>query len=162
MAPVITPVDLQPYLDDVQAQQEAYYQSRLDQFDLYQDEIEKQQEVYVESRMEQFSQYQDDIQQQMSDFLETQRDQYSRYADDTQQQFREYADQNAAYGDALANWQKNRQKAISSAEKMLGSMHENYGRSFYGHITSRWYVLLANMAGLLALVLFFQKRKDVI
>ena len=48
------------------------------------------------------------------------------------------------------------------AEGMLKSIFENYGRAFKGSVVSRWIAMGVIMFALLALIIIFQKRKDVI
>jgi|GEM_PF-5981701 len=65
------------------------------------------------------------------------------------------------YGDERSKWQESREKAISSAEALLETTPDSYGRAFKGTVASRWLALIAIMIGLTAPVTFFQKRKDV-
>jgi len=64
------------------------------------------------------------------------------------------------YGDACAEWQESREKAISSAEGLLATIYDTYQPVFSGTPGERWGALLAIMAGLLALMAGFQKLKD--
>ena len=66
------------------------------------------------------------------------------------------------YGDERAEWQESREKAISSAEAMLGTIYDNYQQTFEGSVFGRWVTMSLIMVGLLVFVLVFQKRKDVV
>jgi hypothetical protein len=66
------------------------------------------------------------------------------------------------YGDDRAEWQEAREKAISSAEGVLGSIYDNYQQTFKGAVFNRWVLLIVIMAALSVFVLIFQKRKDVV
>ena len=66
------------------------------------------------------------------------------------------------YGDERAEWQKNREKAISSAEGVLENIFDNYEQAFKGSVAARWLIILAIMLVLTATILIFQKRKDVV
>ena len=67
-----------------------------------------------------------------------------------------------AYGDQRSAYEEARQKAINSAEAILKTIYDNYGRAFRGTVMERWGILGGIIAGLLGLLLFFQKRKDVV
>ena len=74
----------------------------------------------------------------------------------------EYADQMTAYGDAKADWQRKRERAIQGAEGLLKSVFDNYGRTFKGSITSRWVAMILITLVLLIFIILYQKRRDVI
>jgi hypothetical protein len=67
-----------------------------------------------------------------------------------------------AYGDERAVWQENREKAISSAEGMIESIYDNYGRAFVDPVTTRWLIMSGLMLVFIGIVLVAQKRKDVV
>jgi hypothetical protein len=66
------------------------------------------------------------------------------------------------YGDARAAWQESREKAIGSAEAVLGAIYDNYGHAMQGSLYLRWLALGVIIILLLGVVLAFQKRKDVV
>ena len=138
-----TPADprmLQGYIGQQQAQGQAYQASILDQFDQYRVQSEDQGHAYA-------------------DLLTKQGNDYSTLR---QAQGDEYQQAMHAYGDARSQWQESREKAINSAEALLGIFYDNYGRALKGTVAERWLALLGIMSGLTVLVLFFQRRKDVV
>jgi hypothetical protein len=91
-------------------------------------------------------------------YLNDRQHQGEEYVAARQRQGQEYAEAMRAYG----NMRADREKAIGSAEALLGAIYDNYGRALKGTVAERWGILLTIMAGLLALILFFQRRKDVV
>jgi hypothetical protein len=67
-----------------------------------------------------------------------------------------------AYGDDKETWTRDREQAIKGAEGLLKAVYKNNFRSFKGVVVSRWLAMLAIMAVLLGMIVFFQKRKDVV
>jgi hypothetical protein len=74
----------------------------------------------------------------------------------------EYQTLMRSYGDERASWQEDREKAISSAEGMIETLYDNYGRAFTGSVTLRWAIMSGLMLVFIGVVLVFQKRKDVV
>jgi len=114
-----------------------------DQCDEYIDGLMEQQEEYTDARAEQSEAYQDQRQEQMDDY------------------------QDALTGpDGWSNqkqeWAEDRQRAISSAEGVLKNMFESYDYAFRGEVYSRWAWIGGLGVFFLGIIMFFQKRKDVV
>ncbi|MBC8504304.1 MAG: FHA domain-containing protein, partial [Chloroflexi bacterium] len=112
--------------------------------------------------MDQFEQYRLDSQDQGQEYADLMDVQGDVYADLRQEQADEYTEAMQEYGDDRADWVKNREKAINSAESLLGAMYDDYGYVFDGFIVTRWIALGIIMGGYLFIMLIFQKRKDVV
>lgn len=106
---------------------------------------------YMEGRADQGQEYQEGRQEQGDEYQALREEQGD-----------EYTDQMTAYGDAKADWQRARERAIQGAEGRLKSIFENYGRAFRGALLARWGAMLGIMAVLIVLIIFFQRRKDVV
>jgi LPXTG-motif cell wall-anchored protein len=117
---------------------------------------------YMDLQEEQGVNYQDQIMDQMEGYRLDSEEQGEFYSDMRSEQGDEYQDLMRDYGDDRAAWQESREKAISSAEGMLETIYDNYGRAFSGSITNRWLVMAGLMLLLIIFVLIFQKRKDVV
>jgi hypothetical protein len=117
---------------------------------------------YMDLQQEQGEQYQDAIMEQMEVYRQDSEDQGQIYSDIRSAQGDEYQEMMRTYGDERSDWQENREKAISSAEGILETIYDNYGRAFSGSVSMRWLVTAGLMFGFLGVVLIFQKRKDVI
>jgi ABC-type multidrug transport system ATPase subunit/predicted component of type VI protein secretion system len=139
----------------------------------YRDESMENNEIYFGERSDQMSTYYDQRSDQMTDYFDTVQDQFSDYSDQQKQSMEDYMDvrQGQAesyssaldqYGNDLADWQRNRQKAVSAAENVLKSVLEKFGRAFKGGVEQRWLVLGIQSAIMFALILVFQKRKDIL
>jgi ABC transport system ATP-binding/permease protein len=134
------PLDMDAYMDARSAQGREQQDAVMDQFEQYRLDSQDQGQVYA-------------------DLMDAQGD---IYADSRQAQGDEYQDVMQDYGDLRAEWVKNREKAISSAEMMYGSMYDDYGYVFRGSILTRWIVLGLIMSIYILIMLIFQKRKDVV
>jgi len=97
---------------------------------------------------------------QLADYNDAGQSQLQAYLDDLKAQGDEYSEAVSRYGDERSEWEKNRQKAIGSAEGTHDFVNTKYRRAFRGTVAGRWGALLAIMAGLLAIILIFQKLKD--
>lgn len=128
----------------------------------YMDQQKLDGKKYQDAILEQFSEYRKDSERQGQLYSDQRTRQGDEYAALRQKQGDEYKKQMQAYGDARSAYEEARQKAISGAESMLETMYDNFGRAFRGKVTERWSALVAIMAGLTGLLVFFQKRKDVI
>jgi ABC-type multidrug transport system ATPase subunit/pSer/pThr/pTyr-binding forkhead associated (FHA) protein len=120
-------------------------------FDAYMDEMELQGDEYQELRQQQGDEYQD-LRQQQGD----------EYRDLREGQGDEHEVAMEGYADDLTEWQQDREQAIGGAEGMLKSIFESYGHAFQGRTESRWITMSIIMAGVLGLIVFFQRRKDVV
>jgi ABC transport system ATP-binding/permease protein len=143
LTPLPTPSDptkMSDYMDDAKEQGEKYRKLSVAQGEKYRTAREEQGDEYQDVRLQQGSEY------------EAQR---SEQGDD-------YAAAMKAYGDEREQWQRDREKAISSAESKIQAVVDNFGRTFRGSVASRWLAMVVIMAVVFALVIFFQKRKDVI
>jgi ABC-type multidrug transport system ATPase subunit/pSer/pThr/pTyr-binding forkhead associated (FHA) protein len=128
----------------------------------YMDQSRDQGQVYQNMTLDQFTEYRADSQYQGDVYSQLRTQQGDEYAALRQIQGDEYKQAMQAYGDERANWQESREKAISSAEALLETTYDNYGRAFRGTVISRWFALTVIMAVLTVLVTYFQKRKDVV
>ena len=86
----------------------------------------------------------------------------TEYEEQRSEQGDEYAADMKGYGDDREAWQRDREKAISAAENKVNAVVDNFGRTFKGSVSSRWLAMTIIMLVVFALVIFFQKRKDVI
>ncbi len=139
--PLPTPVDpreMGTYMDQRSAQGDEYQDQILGQFDEYRLDSQVQGSAY-------------------SDVRTIQGDEYAALRED---QGDEYAEDMRIYGDVRADWQENREKAISSAEGVLGAIYDNYAFAMKGSLYNRWLALILINAVLLVVILVFQKRKD--
>jgi ABC transport system ATP-binding/permease protein len=143
--PTATPEEVSPpgTLQECYASLEECQEKGQEQCSDYVDELEEQQEEYTDAREKQMEDYQDERQEQMEDYQDT------LTSDD-------------GWAGAKQTWAEDRQKAISSAEGVLKNMFESYDYAFQGEIYSRWAWVAGISLGLLALIMFFQKRKDVV
>ena len=131
---------MEGYMEERQIQGAEYQDTILDQFDEYRLDSQEQGLIYSEIRTEQGDEY--------AELREEQGDQYSA--------------EMRAYGDERSDWQETREKAISSAEALLGSIYDNYNHALGGGLAKRWLALIGINCFLIVAVLFFQKRKDVV
>ncbi len=129
---------------------------------VYMDQRQAQGEQYQSQVLDQFEQYRLDSQAQGQEYSDQRTAQGDEYAILREQQGDEYADAMRAYGDDRAAWQESREKAISSAEGLLGNIYDNFTQVFSGEVYTRWLNMAWIMIGLFAFVLFFQSRKDVV
>jgi ABC-type multidrug transport system ATPase subunit/pSer/pThr/pTyr-binding forkhead associated (FHA) protein len=79
-----------------------------------------------------------------------------------QVQGQQYQEAMQTYGDTLSQWQEGREKAINSAEAILGAYYDSYGRAMRGTAWERWLALLGIMTGMTVLIFFLQRRKDLV
>ncbi len=128
----------------------------------YMDDSRTQGKEQQDAAMDQFEQYRLDSQDQGQVYADQMDAQGDEYADLRQEQADEYTDAMQDYGDERADWVKSREKAINSAESLLGTIYDDYGYVFEGSIFSRWMVLAVIMLVLMGIMLVFQKRKDVV
>jgi ABC-type multidrug transport system ATPase subunit/pSer/pThr/pTyr-binding forkhead associated (FHA) protein len=128
----------------------------------YMDQRQIQGAEYQDSILSQFDQYRVDSQIQGQGYSSLRTQQGDEYADLRQEQGDQYSADMRAYGDQRAAWQETREKAISSAEALLGTIYDNYNHALGGGLTNRWLALIGINGFLLVAVLFFQKRKDVV
>ncbi|HEY9076213.1 MAG TPA: FHA domain-containing protein [Anaerolineaceae bacterium] len=141
--PLPTPTDprkLQEYMDQRQEQGRQYQEVILKQFEDYRADSERQGQQYSSQRTRQGDEY--------AALRQRQGDEYERAM--------------RAYGDERSAYEEIRQKAIGSAEGILETIYDNYGRAFRGNVWQRWGILVGLMGGISALLLYFQKRKDVV
>ncbi len=132
------------------------------QLDQYRDDSVAQNNTYFESRSDQMSAYYDASQEQFSQYLDTQQQAMESYSDASEQQFDDYSGEIDQYGNDLADWQRNRQKAIGAAENILSTIMTRYGRAFYGSGSDRWLILGIQIAVMFFAILGLQKRKDTL
>ena len=121
------------------------------QFGAYLTGLQAQGQDYKDRTARQFEVYRQASEAQGADYAQARQTQGDQYSADMR-----------AYSNTRANWQESREKAIGSAEGRLEAIYDNYSQAFRGSLAERWDALLAIMAGLLVVVLIFQKRKDVV
>jgi len=132
------------------------------ELDQYRDDSVVQNEAYFQSRSDQLSEYYDSSQKQFEEYSDTQKAALETYSDASEQQFTDYSQQIDLYGNDLADWQRNRQKAIGAAENILGTIMNRYGRAFYGTSAERWMILGIQITVMFFAILGLQKRKDTL
>lgn len=128
----------------------------------YMDDSRNQGKEQQDAAMAQFEQYRLDSQDQGQVYADQMDAQGDEYADARQNQADQYTDLMQDYGDERADWVKNREKAINSAESLYGAMYDDYGYVFEGAIFTRWLAISVIMLVMMGIMLFFQKRKDVV
>jgi hypothetical protein len=128
----------------------------------YMDRILQQGEEYQNLVADQFEQYRLDSIVQGEAYSKLRTTQSDEYADLRQAQSDEYSEAMQAYGDERAAWQESREKAISSAEALLGSLYDNFEQALVGSVIGRWVIILVIQLGLFLLIVLAQKRKDVV
>jgi hypothetical protein len=106
--------------------------------------------------------YTDDSRDQGTEYQDRRQEQGDEYQAQREAQGDAYADAMKAYGDAKEDWTRNREQAIKGAEGLLKAVYKGNFRSFKGVVVTRWAAMCAIMAVLLGMIVFFQKRKDVI
>jgi len=153
---------LPDYMKQREKQGQEYQDRILGQFDAYRKESENQGAKYQDAILEQFAAYRKASERQGQEYADRRTQQGDEYAAKRQKQGDEYKAAMRAYGDARSDYEETRRKAISGAEAMLETIYVNYGRAFKGTVTQRWGTLAAIMAGLVVLLVIFQKRKDVV
>jgi ABC-type multidrug transport system ATPase subunit/pSer/pThr/pTyr-binding forkhead associated (FHA) protein len=120
-------------------------------FDAYMEDMEAQGDEYQDLRQQQGDEYQD--------LRELQGEEYRNLREI---QGDEHEGAMEGYADERSEWQRDREQAVAGGEGMLKSIFESYGHAFQGKTTSRWLTMSLIMAGVLALIITFQKRKDVV
>jgi hypothetical protein len=128
----------------------------------YMGRVRQQGEEYQNLVADQFEQYRLDSITQGEAYSELRTAQGDEYADLREAQGDEYSAAMQAYGDERAAWQESREKAISSAEALLGSLYDNFRQAFVGSVVGRWMIMLSIQFGLFFLIVLAQKRKDVV
>lgn len=132
------------------------------QMDSYLEDQRSQGQEQQDISMEQFENYRLESQDQGQVYADQMGVQSDEYADIRQEQADEYTSAMQEYGDERADWVKNREKAINSAETLLGSTYDDYGYVFRGSIISRWLASGAIMIIYVFIMVIAQKRKDVV
>ncbi|MCC6148197.1 MAG: ATP-binding cassette domain-containing protein, partial [Anaerolineaceae bacterium] len=150
------------YQTDTEKQFEDYRLTREAQFSVYQGQTQAQMEDYKKEVEGQFDIYQQDVRVQVEEHISDEIDSMEIYKEDVKSQFADYQEDMEDYGDTFSDWTRNRQEAIGAAETILGIVYDDYGRSFYGSVISRWgYILLITFAQFI-IILILQKRKDAL
>jgi ABC-type multidrug transport system ATPase subunit/predicted component of type VI protein secretion system/F0F1-type ATP synthase membrane subunit c/vacuolar-type H+-ATPase subunit K len=143
------------------------------ELDEYQDASLEQSEAYYDTRSEQMSEYYDLRTEQMNDYFDAVQDQYGDFSDEQQGAMEDYMDQRQEqaedyssaldqYGNDLADWQRNRQKAVSAAENVLKNINTKFGSAFRGTVQDRWMILGIQSAVMFVGLLVLMKRKDIL
>jgi len=120
------------------------------------------QDDYHDAVVDQADEYSDERSDQFEAFREQMKTQGDNFADDSRQQFEDYGDSMEVYGDEKTNWKKERESAVAAAESILSTIYDDYGRAFKGPVINRWAVLVIQALVFFGLILYFQKRKDVV
>jgi ABC-type multidrug transport system ATPase subunit len=128
----------------------------------YMDLRQEQGQEYQDSILGQFDEYREDSKAQGAEYSDLRTAQGDDYAAMRESQGDQYAESMTAYGDRRAEWQESRDKAINSAEGVLGAVYDNFQQAFRGTVIGRWTIMVAIMMVLLGAILIFQKRKDVV
>jgi pSer/pThr/pTyr-binding forkhead associated (FHA) protein/ABC-type multidrug transport system ATPase subunit len=131
-------------------------------FEQYQEDMKAQGEEYQALREQQGEEYQQLREEQGDEYRSLSEEQGSEYQDLREQQGDEFESSMEDYGDARSDWQRNREQAIGGAEGLLKALFEGYGHAFRGSYIGRWLISSAIGAGLLVLIVVFQKRKDTV
>jgi hypothetical protein len=151
--PTLTPIPTLTPLPtpDNPADQVQYQEDSKEQGDLYAELREDQGDVYTEIRQQQGDEYTALRQQQGDEYQaarEAQGDEYEVAVTD--------------WGESKADWEENRQKAVSGAEGMIQNVFEGFGHAFRGAVTTRWAWMGGIMIVMLGLIIVFQKMKDTV
>jgi len=128
----------------------------------YMDRVLQQGEEFQALVADQFEQYRLESIVQGESYSKLRTVQGNEYADLRQAQDDEYSKAMQTYGDERAAWQESREKTISSAEGLLGSLYDNYQQAFVGSVVGRWVIILVIQFVLFLLIVLAQKRKDVV
>jgi len=107
-------------------------------------------------------QYQADREKQGKEYEDIRLQQGSDYEKLRTEQGDEYARAMKAYGDDREVWQRDREKAISSAENTIKAVWDNFSFAFKGDVYYRWGAMGVIALGTFILLIVFQKRKDTI
>jgi hypothetical protein len=111
---------------------------------------------YFDLVRDQNQEYSDDRSDQFEEFRLAMKEQASDFADESRKQFEDYGDEMEVYGNRKAEWEKERESAIASAESTLNIIYDDYGRAFRGEVTSRWFILITQ--GLIMFGLFSSSK----
>jgi hypothetical protein len=143
-------------------QMEEYQVTREAQFEVYREDTENQFNDYRQDVEGQFEEYKEDVGGQIDETIDEEVILMEEYADENLDVFNLYKDQMEEYSDELSYYERTRQKAISSAEAVLGMLWDDYGRAFRGGSIARmFYISLITLVEFI-LLLIFMKRKDTI
>lgn len=154
LTPIPSPANpalMQTYMAQRETQGKVYENTRQAQGKQYENTRVAQGDDYQNTRIAQGKTYEDLRIAQGKDYEKLRVDQGDQYADAMKK-----------YGDLREDWQREREKALSSAENKMQSIVENYGQCFEGNVYSRWTTMLIIILVVFGLVVFFQKRKDTI
>jgi len=138
--PPSDPTQLEAYLREMQFQT----QSKVNDYG-------KDIDDFAEKSREQADSYSQKIKDQMQD-----------YSEGARQQIEEYQNQMKDYSELRANWEKDRQRAISSQEGIMAQNFDNFSLYFSGSILYRWGLLILLTSISFIATVIFQKRKDII
>lgn len=143
-------------------QMEIYQTTREAQFEVYREDTENQFNDYRQDVEGQFEEYKEDVGSQIDQTMDEEVILMEEYADENLDVFNLYKTQMEDYSDELSYYERTRQKAISSAEAILGMLWDDYGRAFRGGSIARmFYISLITLVEFI-LLLIFMKRKDTI
>jgi len=143
-------------------QMEDYQVTREAQFDVYRDDTEQQFMDYRDDVEGQFEEYKEDVGDQLEQYSGEEREIIELYAEDNMDVFEVYKEDMEEYSDELTDYERTRQKAISSAEAVLGMLWDDYGRTFQGTATVRMlYIGIITVVEFI-LLLIMMKRKDTV
>jgi len=111
----------------------------------------QEQKTYAKRREEQGKEYE-----------EIRKKQGEEYQKLVEEQFSEFERRSEEYGEALREWQSNREKAVRGAEGMIEVIYKSYEPALKADVEQGWLALGIISAVVFVLILVFQKRKDVI
>ncbi|MGK7916566.1 MAG: FHA domain-containing protein [Prochloraceae cyanobacterium] len=89
-------------------------------------------------------------------------EQYQKQIDDYQKEMDEYQDKIEAWQEDYSDWRGEYESAIGHAEGTISRFHDNYGSMFDINFLKHWGTLGLLIAVMLNLIVWVQKRKDVI
>ena len=107
-------------------------------------------------------QYQNDREKQGKEYADLRLQQGNDYGKLRTEQGDEYASAMKAYGNEREKWQRERARAISSAESTINAVWNKNITAFKGDAYSRWFVMCVIVLVEFGLLIVFQKRKDVV
>jgi hypothetical protein len=156
------PQDMGTYMEEMQKQGERYADLRQEQGEAYTRLREDQGDAYMVLREEQGEAYALLREDQGDAYTAVRQAQGEIYQVARESQGDAYESAVTEWGETKANWEENRQKAISGAEGLIKSIFESYGHAFTGSYTTRWVWMGGIMVVMLGLIILFQKLKDTV
>ncbi|NES20934.1 MAG: ABC transporter permease, partial [Symploca sp. SIO3E6] len=79
-----------------------------------------------------------------------------------QKQVEQYQQDVDQWQQKYTTWKEKYEGAIGKAEAIISSFHKDYGATFNVNVSRHWSILASLIAGMFALIVVVQKRKDII